>query len=115
MSLKKFFPALQKLQGPPLQQGVLVNMNSVFSPQKPSAHSLTKNSYLTYYIITRNILDNLLCLLHLLSMTVKQSTHSLTHVLIGFLSIFSWILETFKNLDGLVMEESVYSGGGNKF
>ena len=28
---------------------------------------------------------------------------------------YSWILETFKNVDGLVMEESVYSGGGNKF
>ncbi len=28
---------------------------------------------------------------------------------------YPWILETFKNLDGLVMEESVYSGGGNKF
>ncbi len=26
-----------------------------------------------------------------------------------------FILETFKNLDGLVMEESVYSGGDNKF
>ncbi len=28
---------------------------------------------------------------------------------------YSLILETFKNVDGLVMEESVYSGGGNKF
>ncbi len=28
---------------------------------------------------------------------------------------YPWILETFKNLDGLVMEDSVYSGGGNKF
>ncbi len=28
---------------------------------------------------------------------------------------YPWILETFKNLDGLVMEESVYSGGDNKF
>ncbi len=52
-------------------------------------------------------------------MTVKQSTQSLTHVLIGFLSLIinHWILETFKNLDGLVMKESVYmySGGDNKF
>ncbi len=28
---------------------------------------------------------------------------------------YSWILERFKNVDGLVMEESVDSGGGNKF
>ncbi len=28
---------------------------------------------------------------------------------------FNWIFETFKNLDGLVMEESVYSGGDKKF
>ncbi len=50
-------------------------------------------------------------------MTVKQSTQSLTHVLIGFLSLhqYPWILETFKNFDGLVMERSVYSGGDNKF
>ena len=28
---------------------------------------------------------------------------------------YPWILEMFKNLDGLVMEESVYNGGDNKF
>ena len=36
--------------------------------------------------ITRNIRRNVLYLLHLLSMTVKQVTQPLTHVLIGLLS-----------------------------
>ena len=47
-----------------------------------------KSWYVYYYtlceLITRNMRRNLLCLLHLLSMTVKQLTQSLTHVLIGF-------------------------------
>ena len=40
-------------------------------------------------------------------MTVCQLTQSLTHVL-------SLDLETFENLNGLVMEESVYSEGDTK-
>ena len=44
-------------------------------------------------------------------MTVKQLTQSLIHVLIGL----SLDLETFENMNGLVMEESVYSGCDLKF
>ncbi len=40
---------------------------------------------------------------------------NLNESILNSIHIFSWILETLKNLDGLVMEESVYSGGGNKF
>ena len=49
-------------------------------------------------------------------MTVQQLTQLLTHVLIGFFSlIISLDLETFENLNGLVMEESVYSGDDTNF
>ncbi len=60
--------------------------------------------------ITRNIWDNLLCVLHLLSMTVKQSTQSLTHVLIGFLSlIFNYFMELHFIIFELVFYHSIVS------
>ncbi len=51
-------------------------------PRGISAVSYT----MLFHCITRNVRRNLLYLLHLLSMTVKQVTQPLTHILIGLLS-----------------------------
>ncbi len=37
------------------------------------------------------------------------------HQILNSIHQYPWILKTFKDLDGSVMEESVYSGGDNKF
>ncbi len=50
--------------------------------------------------------DPLLCLLHLLSMTVKQSTQSVTHVLIGFLSL---IINHFMELRILARNDAIFA------
>ncbi len=51
------------------------------------------------------------------SKTINTITYTCFNRIFEFNSIhqYPWILETFKNLDGLVMEESVYSGADNKF
>ncbi len=49
------------------------------------------------------------------SKTINTITYTCFNRIFNSIHQYPWILETFKNLDALVMEESVYSGGGNKF
>ncbi len=64
------------------------------------------NACSLYRLVIRSP-DPLLCLLHLLNMTVKQLTQSLPHVLISF------NLETCENLDGLVFTVEVTQSSSN--
>ncbi len=49
------------------------------------------------------------------SKTINTITYTCFNRILNSIHQYPWILEMFKNLDGLVMEESVYSGGDNKF
>ncbi len=71
----------------------------------PKKYDIQPAHQTTEWLITRNIRRNLLYLLHLLSMTVKQLTQPLTHVLIG---LFSLIINHFMELHFLIFELVFY-------
>ena len=45
----------------------------------------------------------------------SKTMNTITYTCFNRIHQYPWVLETFKNLDGLVMEQSVYSGSDNKF